>query len=36
MTTPASQIPDLLAYGSGDGLAERDVLVDRIDAEPDV
>jgi hypothetical protein len=30
---PASQIPDLLAYGGGGGLAERDVLVDRVDAE---
>jgi hypothetical protein len=30
---PASQIPDLLAYGGGGGLAERGVLVDRIDTE---
>ena len=28
---PASQIPDLLAYGGGGGLADRDVLVDRVD-----
>lgn len=30
---PASQIPDLLAYGGGGGLAEWDVLVDRVDPE---
>jgi hypothetical protein len=30
---PASLIPDLLAYGGGGGLAEWDVLVDRVDAE---
>ena len=28
---PASQIPDLLAYGGGGGLSDRDVLVDRVD-----